>query len=284
MKRYLILLPVSMFFLGSVLCVQQLSRLHLHKENVSINYFVMLPEAFADIMALEFRGIIADFLMLNTLSFMGEKILTKTEVDKNEWVKVYHSLKQIIHLDPRARDPYVLAETTLPWEADMVKETNDLLLRVAKDQPYNHQPYFFLWFNHYYFLQDLETAGKYLQKSAKIPGAPIHYTTLASRMHLMAGQHQEGVRLLQELLDETTDPKRQEFLKMRLRSLKILHFLDINVQRYKQRYNEMPETLEDLVDRNIIKSIPPDPYGGTYYINERGRVYTTSKLVRTSEQ
>ncbi len=284
MKRYLPLFLIFIFSTSSAFCTQQLSRLHSKKETISISYLAMIPESFADILALEFKGIISDYLMLNTLSFMGDKIMNKKDVEREEWTKVYHALKLIIHLDPRATDPYVLAETTLPWEPEMIEETNQLLLQIAKVQTHNPQPYFFLWFNHYYFLNDPETAGKYLQKSAKIPGSPTYYSTLAARMHMLAGHHTEGIHLLQEIINETTDPKRREFLNTRLYSLKILNFLETNILRYKKIYNKMPETIEDLVHHKVIKSVPQDPYGGTFFINEKGRVYTTSKLVKMKKE
>lgn len=153
MKASRIILVYILICLLSILCVKRLYFLHSERENIAISYFALLPEPVAKLISLEFSGVISDYLMLNTLTFMGEKVLNNQIVSSEEWQHIFHALKQAINLDPRATDPYTLAETTLPWEANMVKETNQLLLKVAKVQTKNYRPYFFLWFNHYYFLK-----------------------------------------------------------------------------------------------------------------------------------
>ena len=267
----------------SIFCVNKLSALHTNKENVTISYLASLPEPVAKIVALEFPGLFSDYLLLNTLTFMGEKVLTNRTVSEKEWKIVYQSLKQIINLDPRGVDAFTLAETTLPWEAGMIEETNTLLLQVAQVQTDNYRPYFFLWFNHYYFLQDPKKAGYYLQKAAKITGTPNYYATLAARMQLMAGKYSEAINFLQEIINETTDINNQKYLKRRMRALMMLDFLEKNILRYEKKYNKKPAILEDLVTHGIIREIRQDPYKGTFYIMDNGRVYTTSNLVLSKD-
>lgn len=282
MKSSRILIFYLLICVLSVLCVKKIFVLHSEREEIAVSYLALLPEPVARIVAVEFHGLLSDYLMLNTLTFLGDKVLSERSVSSDEWNMVYHALKQAVNLDSMATDPFTLAETTLPWESDLIEETNQLLLRVAQVQTKNYRPYFFLWFNYYYFLQDYKRAGYYLQKSAIIPGAPSYFSTLTARMQLLAGQHTEAIIFLQEIIKETTDTSRKKYLLQRLNALKIMYFLEKNIQRYAQRYKKKPETLQDLVTQGIIKEIPKDPYNGKFYIMENGRVYTTSKLVNTS--
>jgi hypothetical protein len=42
--------------------------------------------------------------------------------------------------------------------------------------------------------------------------------------------------------------------------------------------------IEALVKEGLISEIPIDPYGGNWFIMPNGRVYSTSKLVESSQK
>ena len=233
---------------------------------------------------LEFPGIVADYLLLNAMVLHGEKLIEKVDMMPEDWQKTYLSLKLITELDPRFLDPYLMAETSLPWEAGMVEETNQMLLKAATVLPDDYRPYFYLWFNNYYFLHDLNKAGIYLEKAARIPGSPKYYKTLAARMHLESGHTISGIIFLQEMIQETRDQNTRLFLQKRLDVLKTIALLEKNVDDYAKRYQQWPAKLSDLVSEGFIEEIPQDPYGGSFYIMPNGRVYTTSKLVQQKKK
>ena len=253
--------------------------MHSTGSESSFSRLIYYPGTVVKAAALDFSGVIADYLMLNVLAWHGERILKRAEVKPAEWQKTYQALNVITELDPRFFDPYILAETSLPWDAGMVEETNQLLLKGAKALPDNHRPYFFLWFNHYWFLKDPKTAASYLEKAAVIPGAPNFYKTLAARMHYQGGEVTSGIFFLQEMLKESTDPAIRERLKKRLNALRSIVVLERSVAEYMKKFRKRPVNLVELVNTGLLKAVPKDPYGGEFYIMENGRVYTTSKLV-----
>ena len=51
------------------------------------------------------------------------------------------------------------------------------------------------------------------------------------------------------------------------------------IAEYKERFQTDPEDLGSLVGAGLLERIPHDPYGGNFYLDEQGRVRTTSKLV-----
>jgi tetratricopeptide (TPR) repeat protein len=275
--RGLIVIPFLAIL--SVFSVRSLYQLH-EVDNISyISHFAYIPEPVAQALPLEFPGIFSDFLMLKTLTFLGEKVMNRSQPSTEEWQNVYHTLKQITNLDPRFLDPYIVAQTTLPFEAGMVEETNDLLKKAAHILTDDYRPHFFLWHNYFYFLNNPQKAGEHLQKAARMPGAPLYFSTLAARMNLYAGKIHVAVIYLEETLRETTDPALRRFLSLRIEALKKIGYLENAVMEYRKRYNTFPEDLEELIEHGLIKTIPADPYGGEFYIMERGRVYSTSKLV-----
>ena len=274
LKRLIVLLClVSLFFLEKALFTPRSER-----EELNISNLVNLPLPLSKALVLNFQSMASNFVFLNTLTYMGEKVLYLQQTTSDEWQKIFAALDLGTYLDPRSTDPYVLAETTLPWEAGMVDETNQLLKRAAEYRPDDYRPNFYLWFNHFYFKQDPETAGPYLEKAAKHPASPKYFAPLAARMKVYSGQYPAAIHFLETILAETQDEKRREVIELRLDALRKLAYLENAVHKYKTEYNTPPEDLSELVSKKIIESIPIDPYDGEFYIMDNGRVYTTSEL------
>ena len=56
-----------------------------------------------------------------------------------------------------------------------------------------------------------------------------------------------------------------------------LRNLDKAIEIFKNSFNRPPADVNELVAAKIVTSLPPDPFGGTYYIDEAsGKVATTS--------
>lgn len=279
--------------LPAVLCIaiacsfwttSKLYSLHKESRNQNISSLIYLPGPILEAVSLEFSGVLSDYLMLKTMVFHGERLMLKQSLNAEEWRATYLALSRITDLDPRFWDPYVFAETSLPWDAGMVKETNELLVKAAQARPNDYQPYFFLWYNYSHFLKDLATAGKYLEKSSRRPNAPVYFATLSARASFFANETEAGVIFLEEILKETTDPSRLAWIKKRQDALKTIAFLEKYVRKFEEQFSKRPKQLQELIDSKMLNKIPPDPYGGTFFITPEGRIYTTSKLVPMKKQ
>ena len=87
-----------------------------------------------------------------------------------------------------------------------------------------------------------------------------------------------AIDFLEEMIRNTTSEKLRKWMMMRLQALRFVSLLEDAVDRYRQRYNSKPQNLRMLVEGGIIKAVPPDPYGGKFYLDQRGRVRTTSRF------
>jgi hypothetical protein len=279
MKKLQCLLFIIALATLSFFCVGTLYQLHSKSAGESLNNIGHLPGPLVKAFTFEFSGVASDFLMLKVLSYLGEKLMNNEQLSKDEWQIVYLTIKQIVTLDTRFLDAYTVAQTTLPFEAGMVKETNQLLEQAAEIMTTDYRPNFFLWYNYFYFLNDAETAGKYLEKAARMPGAPPYFSTLAARMNLYAGKIRAAILFLEETAKDTSDPSLQKFLSMRIEALKKIGYLEYKVSEFRKQHDKSPKNLQELVDYGLIPSIPTDPYGGEFYITKEGRVYSTSALV-----
>lgn len=279
-------LPACFFacLLVSGWCTHTIFTAHLKNPSEAISSLVDLPEKMIGMVSLEFDGVLADYLMLKTMVFLGEKMERKEQPDKREWHLVHRSLQQITNLDDRFWDPYVLASMTFPWEANMIPETCALLEKAAIAREEDHRPYFFLWFMKFYFEKDPRAAAKYIKLASTKPKAPEYYSTLAARMDLYAGNTLTGALFLEDILAKTSSPTTRLHLEKRIDALKRIAFLEEKVGVYKQRHGTNPAKLEDLLTDRIILAIPSDPYGGQFFLRPDGRVYTTSKLVDVKQK
>jgi hypothetical protein len=87
-----------------------------------------------------------------------------------------------------------------------------------------------------------------------------------------------SIAFLQQLAAQTEDPATRRLIQRRLDALKGIWLLEQAVERYRTRFGSVPSTISDLVERGILTRLPTDPYGGSFYLDSNGKVWTTSDL------
>ncbi len=214
---------------------------------------------------------------------MGINIKNNQKLEQEKWLLLHQVLNKITDLDKRFWDPYLFAEVMLAWQAGMLDEAEQLLIKATESRPEDYRPYYYLGFNQFYFNKNSEKAAPFLRKAAQCPNAPDYLKGLAARYSLLSNQTAIGITFLEEELKETSEPTIKEYLQKRLTTLKIIYFLEQKVQEYEKTYDHLPTTLTDLVTARIIPDIPNDPYGGVFILQDNGRVYTTSKLIQQAK-
>ena len=238
-----------------------------------------LPSALLQALCLEFKGVAADLLFLKTMTFTGHNIGYNLSTEQEDWQLIYHALDKITDLDPRFWDPYVFAEMIFAWQTKKFDKVNSLLEKAAQARPDDYRPLYYLGFNHFYFSKKTSKAAPYLREAAIRPNAPSFIQGLASRMSLYGSQTIAGIVFLEELLENTFDPVAKQQFETRLTALKRIHLLEKAVLKYKKAYQQQPESLEELINKQCINEIPTDPYGGKFVLLNNGRIYTTSELI-----
>jgi len=272
---------VAALLVAAAVSVFTTSRLYEARaqQQESISHFGQLPSKIVQALSLEFKGIVADYFFLKTTTFMGQKIGERKKPSPEDWRLIQLMLERITDLDNLFWDPYLFAEMMLAWQAGMLDEANQLLLKAAKYRTRDFRPLYFLGFNHFYFRKDPNQAAKYLRKAAQLPGAPFYLTGLAARMSLYGNETAVGIIFLESMINDTQDQKIRQYLEKKLTALRIIAYLEEKVKEYKSTFQALPQSLDDLVKIGIIPSIPDDPYGGHFILLKDGKIYTTSKLV-----
>ncbi|CCK80293.1 hypothetical protein [Desulfobacula toluolica] len=229
--------------------------------------------------SLEFKGLTSDYLLFKFMTFVGEKAAEQSEISSKQWDNLIKTLDTITDLDPYFWDAYLFSEMFLAWGAGKIYEANRLLLKGTRYLPKKSRLYYYLGFNHFYFLKDNKKGSKYLMQASKLPGCSPYVANLAARLSVYAFEHRDGIMFLREMLKDTRNKTIRDRFKMRMITLEIMESLESKITVYYEKYGVYPASLEDLVIKGIIDNIPKDPYGGKFMILQNNRVYTTSNML-----
>ncbi len=215
----------------------------------------------------EFKGMVANYLLLEAASFIGSKQKGTPE----DWDAVARLLDQSSSLDPYFRQTYRLAQSTLPWLANEFDTTVRILERSKKHLPWDWQPGFYLGFDYFYFRNDNLTASKILMETSRVPKAPLTLATLASRLASKAGQTRAAIDFLTAIYENTDDENTKELLKKRIIALNGVEILNAAVSRFHKQFGRLPDKLSELADKAILPSLPVNPYDRPFSLKD-GRV------------
>jgi len=240
---------------------------------------IVLPSPLLKIAALEFRGLISDYLFLDSIAFYGET-LNRTErprIKEWEWRWLYQTLTASTDLDPYFLDPYLFGNAFFTWEAGMIRETNDLLAKGSGYRTWDWMLPFFAGFNNFYFLQENEKAAEFLMEASRRPDADPMLVSIASKLVFKEKKTETSIQFLEEMLQRTDDESIRQRFTTRIEALRGILLLEQAVVQYQKRFHRKPQRIELLVAKGIIQNIPQDPYGGKFYLDPSGSVKSTTE-------
>jgi tetratricopeptide (TPR) repeat protein len=218
----------------------------------------------------------AQLIFYNSLFFVGSLEAPPTVATSHE---LYHTLDTVTYLDPYNMDGYYFAQGMLSWRPSLLGPLNTLLLRGMEHRPWDWLLPFFYGFNQFYFLKKPGEAAVYFEKAYRLNPRNEFLPTFVARLYYQADATQAAIDYLEEMVRTTRSENLRHLMLPRLRALQALATLQEAVKRYEEKYRKKPESIEALVAGRILKAIPPDPYGGDFYLDPVGKVKTTSNLV-----
>lgn len=259
----------------------------------------ILPGQLMKISSLEFDGLVADFLFLKAMAFIGETLdrQDSPRVQFKEYLWLLRLLKTITDLDPFFYDPYYFGNAHLVWNeysqgkyhpADegfyytqdfLLNESIALVDKGIRNRDWDWYLHFLNGFNYFYFLGDNAKASEHLMAAAlKTNSSPV-LATLAARLAYQDDRTENAIEFLNQMIDATEDQVIRETFFLRMEALKKVLYLERAVAEFVSRLKTPPASLQDLVEQRIIPEIPPDPYGGVFFLDEGGKIKSTSNFV-----
>jgi tetratricopeptide (TPR) repeat protein len=212
-----------------------------------------------------YSSLVADLVYLWAIQYYT----TYTIVDRFQ--NLEHIFSIIAELDPRYTDPYEIGSLIAVNEA---KDLN-LALRILDMGLTKNPDQWIFPFEAGHYAQragDYETARKYYEKTAKIPGAP----DIAKRLYAAAGFRvmdlEESWKTWLEVYNTARDERTKKIAGKHLYQVKStsdINLLKGAVQQFRDRFRRLPASLEDLVRVGLLALLPRDLDGKDYIYNPK---------------
>lgn len=239
-----------------------------------------LPEAeVIKMVAGDQRYLLAEYCVVKVLFYFGTIIDKQKNVItvKPEYFNMFKTLEAAVKLDPYNMDAYYFTQAAFTWEVGRAKDVNRLLAYGMKYRTWDWTLPFYAAFNSAYFLKDYADAARYMQRAADISGNPL-LTNLAARYFYESGRNDLGILFLETMEKGAKDKKLKRVYSLRKQALAAAQSLSAAVNSFKAISGRAPVNLQEMISAGVIASIPDDPYGGKFYLDENGMVRSTSKF------
>jgi hypothetical protein len=222
----------------------------------------------------------ANLLWLKAVQYIGDP-----RGHERGWDKLYPLADVVTDLDPRHGYVYQVAGTLLTTFGH-VPESSAILEKGTRALPDRYILPYLRAFNAFYYDDDWTTAGRFAEISARTPGAPQHVRQNVLAYYVKGQRADAAVVFLEQSLAETKDPETRKAVEGQLKQALLERDavrVDEAVEKWRSRYVIGPLSLEQLVTEKLLPSIPADPYGGELYVDEDGRVRSTTNPYRFSK-
>jgi tetratricopeptide (TPR) repeat protein len=224
---------------------------------------VHLDPRYRRLAALGFKEVQADLLWAQAGVAFGEGVRAR-HVDTAQLAEL---INEAVDLDPYYYDAYWYGASLLP-----APEANALLKKGCERFPRDWKLPEMIGFNYQLYLHDYESAGRYYELAAQLPGHPPYVPSMAGRLYSEADDIESAIRVLENFHRTCERKDLKEDFGRRIQQLWNIKVLSDACAEYRRWSHHAPGRLDDLVQAGIIAELPPDPFGGRYYLTAKGRV------------
>lgn len=226
------------------------------------------------------KELVGAALVMKVIVYFGgiaEKQQSKVVVQPPDYARMSGILHGAVKLDPYNMDAYYFAQSFLTWEVKQYKIANALLDYGMKYRSWDWMLPFFAGFNSAYFIKDYKKASDYYKRAGELSGSELHFS-LAGRYLQESGQTELAIAYLSAMEKGERNPAVRKNYQTRLAAFREVSRIEQARDRYLSSGGVLPVLLETLVRSGLLAPAPVDPYGGQFYLEENGKVATTSKF------
>lgn len=211
------------------------------------------------------------YLAANINTFRAT-MLSMGRHDRATWRVLGAVQSDAAFLNPAQEDNYYIAAAILPWEGEV--DAAQTVLQMASDaRPTDPYPPFYYGFNLQYFRGDYQGAARAVEVAAlRVDGgARQSLLNIASKWYERIEDATVAERTIAALIASTRDAGLREHLQKRIVRVRQLASLRNAAERYRQQQGKPPATLQSLVETGVLQTLPEDPLGEGFRI-ENGTV------------
>lgn len=218
-------------------------------------------------------------LIMKVMMYFGGKVSggdlkVTTAVDYKAMSRTVHAA---LKLDPYNMDGYYFAQAILVWDVKQYRLANDLLEYGMKYRTWDWYLPFFAGFNYAFFLKDYPNAARMYMRAGDLSGEPL-FKKLAGRYLQQSGQTEIAIAYLTTMEKGARDKAVKESFRIRLTAFRRVLLIEKARDGFIAEHGRLPSSVEEMLAKGYLKSIPADPYGGKFYLEPTGDVSTTSKF------
>jgi hypothetical protein len=246
------------------------------REFASLEHLVLLPKGeVLKPLVLGHAQVAADLIWLEFIQVLGSSDVREQDY---EWIR--HALDVVTTLDPQFVEAYDLGGVVLAELGKHVEWSNALLEKGMTANPQAWRLPFLLGFNHFFHLHDYGRAANYLSKAARLPGSPVYVPELAARLYVQAETPEVALVFIDTMQRESRDPAIATALERRRKEVVIerdISLIEESIEHHVAAYGALPSSLEQLVERRLLRLLPVEPFGGSYQLDQQsGQVTSTT--------
>jgi hypothetical protein len=246
------------------------------RQSVNVEMQVALPLFVQVFMAA------GDRYLAGNIAAIRAVIVDTFKMKPEEFATLAKVQRDVSWLNPGHEDNYYTAAAILPWQGE-IDSAQDVLARATKARPFDYQPALFYAFNEFHFKGDAAAASAWLRAAAEhLPEGDnrLQMQNLAAIWMDKTQDIDVAIRIVEGMAKQAKRRDFQRYLEVRVNRLRALKFLRTASGFYQQRFGHAPATLQELIDQRIIDSLPQDPFGFGYWINDKGHVMLRNSPAR----
>lgn len=200
-------------------------------------------------------------------------VLNVLELPKDQYALLAEGHENVSFLNPCQEDNYYTAQSFLPW-VGYVSAVDRILANAQRCRVWEFMPSFYRGFNAYHFDGDYKRAGDlFIQASNYAQGMQkLQMQAMAARFYDKQADPKVAIKVLENLRDNTNHAQLRAFLNSRISRLEVLLVLRDLVVKFQVVHGRLPVDLNELVSAKLLTSIPVDPFGKGFFLNENGQV------------
>jgi hypothetical protein len=201
---------------------------------------------------------------------------------------IYHHAELITEIAPRFLEVYQFAGGVIPFNRGRDTwvngdESRKIIEKGLAQFPDDRSLTLYLVFNLMFLDRDFKAAADILTRLSRQPGAPPHYSALATRLYAQAGEFTTGLDLARALAETAPDGEQKVFFERRARQIEaeqVLTEVDRAAWDFFRREGRQPQSTVELLAAGDLKAPPVDPLGGEIVLDAFGRARSTVEHFR----
>jgi tetratricopeptide (TPR) repeat protein len=215
------------------------------------------------LLSFDHRGAAADYLFTQVSIHSGSLMWKPLDIKFDSgWA--YGMMDLVTDLDPKYREAYLMSGMGLIHNFSDVNLAPPILKKGMEANPDSWEIPYWYGYDHYFYLDDSDTAAIYFTEAARKPGAPKTNWGILVNVAREAGHYEKAYWALQVMYDSAKSEKIKNIYAKKLVQLQNIFLIQKAADAYQQEKGAYPAALGEIIEKGYMEEIPEDPMGKGY--------------------